>query len=160
MAERLLLSTRDLALVDAIAQRVIELLDARHQRACAGELVDAAALARLLGVERGWVYRHAHELGAVRLGGEKGRLRFDSEQAKRAMHCQNGKQSHAENTSNGKPPALGRPTRKRRLPNGLPEPGSVLVARVPYPEFDHRADELGKTRHIPTPQRPVGRRRS
>jgi hypothetical protein len=42
------------------------------------QLVDAAAVAAMLGVTRGWVYEHATELGAVRLGsGTRPRLRFD-----------------------------------------------------------------------------------
>jgi hypothetical protein len=42
------------------------------------QLVDAAAVAAMLGVTRGWVYEHAAELGAVRLGsGARPRLRFD-----------------------------------------------------------------------------------
>lgn len=39
--------------------------------------VDATTIARELGVERDWVYEHANQLGAVRLGGPRGRLRFD-----------------------------------------------------------------------------------
>jgi hypothetical protein len=42
------------------------------------QLLDAAAVARMLGVTRGWVYEHAAELGAIRLGaGSRPRLRFD-----------------------------------------------------------------------------------
>jgi hypothetical protein len=42
------------------------------------QLLDAAAVARMLGVTRGWVYEHAGELGATRLGsGARPRLRFD-----------------------------------------------------------------------------------
>jgi hypothetical protein len=42
------------------------------------QLLDAAQLARRLGVTRAWVYEHAAELGAVALGdGPKARLRFD-----------------------------------------------------------------------------------
>jgi hypothetical protein len=62
--------------VDAIARRVVELL--RERERGAGELIDAAELARRLGVDRSWVYTHAIELGAVRLGdGPRPRLRFD-----------------------------------------------------------------------------------
>jgi hypothetical protein len=51
----------------AIARRIVELLEKRGlQRR---ELVDAAELARRLGIERSWVYSHAIELGAVKLGG-------------------------------------------------------------------------------------------
>jgi len=62
--------------VELIARRVLALvhaeLDSEHER-----LVDAKTLAQLLGVTRGWVYAHAEELQAVRLGGPRGRLRFD-----------------------------------------------------------------------------------
>ncbi len=68
-------------LVERIAQRVAELL--RDQARTADEpvrpvrLVDAATLAARLGVRREWVYRHARQLEAIRLGGPRGRLRFD-----------------------------------------------------------------------------------
>lgn len=70
--------------VEAIARRVVELLERRDlQRR---ELVDAAELARRFGIERSWVYSHAIELGAVKLGGgPKPRLRFDPEIAARAL---------------------------------------------------------------------------
>lgn len=64
-------------LVEAIARRVIELLRAEGPQEQPARLVDAATLARELGVERDWVYAHAEELGAIRLGGRHGRLRFD-----------------------------------------------------------------------------------
>jgi hypothetical protein len=66
----------DSELVEAIARRVVELLGASPRRSGA-RLVDAATVADSLGVERDWVYAHADQLGAVRLGGPKGRLRFD-----------------------------------------------------------------------------------
>jgi hypothetical protein len=65
--------------IERIAVRVVELLRGEnapsHQRG--QRLVDAAQLAVILGVERDWVYAHARQLGAVRLGGPRGRLRFD-----------------------------------------------------------------------------------
>jgi hypothetical protein len=67
--------------IEAIARRVVELLD-RRGLSGGPELVDAAELARRLGIERSWVYTHAIELGAVRLGsGRKPRLRFDPQVA-------------------------------------------------------------------------------
>jgi len=74
----------DPQVVDAIARRVVELLEKKGlQRR---ELVDAAELARILGIERSWVYAHAIELGAVKLGsGSKPRLRFDPEVAARVL---------------------------------------------------------------------------
>jgi len=74
----------DAETVEAIARRAVELLEARgHQKR---ELVDAAELARRFGIERSWVYTHAIELGAVKLGdGPKPRLRFDPEIAARVL---------------------------------------------------------------------------
>ena len=61
--------------IEAVATRVADLLKEQQPGA---ELVDAAAIARLFGVSRDFVYQHADELGAVRLGdGPKARLRFD-----------------------------------------------------------------------------------
>ena len=69
--------------VEAIARRTAELLGT-----AAGvprRYVDAAALARTLGVERDWVYAHAAQLGAIRLGGPHGRLRFDVEHVRSVL---------------------------------------------------------------------------
>jgi hypothetical protein len=63
-------------MAEAIARRVVELLGGSPPRSGV-RLVDATAVAESLGVERDWVYAHADQLGAVRLGGPKGRLRFD-----------------------------------------------------------------------------------
>ena len=56
-------------------------------------LVDAAVVATYLGVERGWVYHHASELGARRLGsGPKARLRFSLEEIERRLtSCPQGR---------------------------------------------------------------------
>lgn len=63
--------------IEALAVRVAELLEQRGAQSAAG-LVDAAEIARRFGTDRAWVYSHAAELGAVRLGdGPKARLRFD-----------------------------------------------------------------------------------
>jgi len=70
--------------VEAIARRVVEILERRgaQQR----DLVDAVELARRFGIERSWVYSHAIELGAVKLGsGPKPRLRFDPQIAARVL---------------------------------------------------------------------------
>jgi hypothetical protein len=74
----------DPELVDAIARRVVELLEKKGLQK--RELVSAAELAQLFGIERSWVYSHAIELGAVKLGGgPKPRLRFDPEVAAGAL---------------------------------------------------------------------------
>jgi len=48
-------------------------------------LVDARSLASALGVDRGWVYAHAAELKAIRLGTGRGRLRFDLDEVRRVL---------------------------------------------------------------------------
>src|SRR5687767_4454899 len=80
--------------VEAIARQVMQLL--RDERA-ASELVDAAELAQRLGVDRSWVYTHAIELGAVKLGaGARPRLRFDPKVAVERIHKWAGGQDTAE----------------------------------------------------------------
>jgi len=76
--------------VEEIARRVVALLERRGLGK--RELVDAAELARRFGIERSWVYTHAIELGAVKLGnGAKPRLRFDPEVAARVLRRVDGK---------------------------------------------------------------------
>jgi hypothetical protein len=69
-------------LVQRVALRVVELLDQRDRPA---ELIDAAGLARLLGVSRATIYEHREQLGAIHIGdGDRPRLRFDAEKARAA----------------------------------------------------------------------------
>jgi hypothetical protein len=79
-------------------------------------LIDANALAVELGVSRDWVYEHADELCALRLGnGPKARLRFDPATARAALEPEN---HHGPAT---KP--------RRRSPSTLRPVGSVLPIR-------------------------------
>lgn len=71
----------DPASIEAVAQRTAELL----RGAAAPELVTAAKIATRLGVDRSFIYEHADELGAVKLGdGPRARLRFDPENRRQA----------------------------------------------------------------------------
>lgn len=64
--------------VEAVAERVAQLLETRLSGGSTHGLVDAATMARLLGVSRATVYARADELGAIRVGkGKRARLRFD-----------------------------------------------------------------------------------
>jgi hypothetical protein len=69
-------------------------------------LLTAAEVANQYGVSRGWVYKHAHELGGQRLGtGPKARLRFLAPEVQRCLRDLQG--------SNGDTP---RPSRVGRVP--------------------------------------------
>src|SRR3954452_1636421 len=72
--------------VEAIAVRVAALLQ-QPASPTPVRLVDAAKLATILDVERDWVYAHARELQAVRLGGRRGRLRFDLASVFRSLNA-------------------------------------------------------------------------
>ena len=72
--------------VEAIAVRVAALL--QQSASPPVRLVDAATLATILDVERDWVYAHARELQAVRLGGKRGRLRFDLASVFRSLNAE------------------------------------------------------------------------
>jgi hypothetical protein len=79
----MLLSAED---VEAIARRTVELLQA--ERPTTFKLVGARELAEQLGVSLDFVYGHATQLGAVRLGGGlKPRIRFDVDTARKALEA-------------------------------------------------------------------------
>jgi hypothetical protein len=121
------LTPRERVLVDAIAERVSGLL---HSEPSCGRLVDAATIANALGVDRSYVYAHAGELGAVRLGGgSKPRLRFDLEAARKTMSRYASMRSQGSNASAGAKSVASPGRQSRRLPNRLPEPGLVLAVR-------------------------------
>jgi hypothetical protein len=111
--------TLDAEDIESIAARVAELL--REQMPSpASRLADAAEVARELGVDRDWVYAHAEELGGARLGGERGRLRFDLARIRRDLACPAGTRS--------RPAAIRRP---RRQP---PTRRRGAVELIPYTE--------------------------
>jgi hypothetical protein len=80
----------------------------------ARDLVDAATLAKRLGVSRGFVYEHADELGAFRLGsGPRARLRFDvAEALGRLTACSASRRSGPPDPA---PRAASGPRGRRRL---------------------------------------------
>ncbi|MEX1142211.1 MAG: hypothetical protein WD399_03130 [Thermoleophilaceae bacterium] len=69
--------------IEQIARRVANLLSAGQ--AASSRYLDAATLAAELGVDRHWVYANADRLGAIRLGGPHGRLRFDRQEVRRRL---------------------------------------------------------------------------
>jgi hypothetical protein len=63
------------------AALVAEHLARAQSRTDRPELLTAAEVSAWWGVKRGWIYQHAEELGAIRIGtGERPRLRFDEAQ--------------------------------------------------------------------------------
>lgn len=99
-------STADLSAerVEAIASRVADLLGSAP---AAPQLVDATEIAGRFGLKRSYVYDHADELGAIRLGdGPRGRLRFDpAKVAERLSACSDsrGSEQAPDRTAEPKP---------------------------------------------------------
>jgi hypothetical protein len=53
------------------------------------EYLTASEVSKTYRVHRGWVYEHAQELGAIKIGdGQRPRLRFDPEQVARRLTAQ------------------------------------------------------------------------
>jgi hypothetical protein len=101
------------ALVDAIAEGVAARL--AHRESEGGQHVDAQTIADRFGVARSWVYEHADELGAVRLGrGPRARLRFDADQAAAALNARTAPEPVPANLPQRRPP------RKRQHASGVP----------------------------------------
>jgi hypothetical protein len=77
------------AIAEATAMRLAEMVGAAPGTFA---LVDARQLARDLGVSLDYVYAHAAELGAMRLGsGPKARIRFDLDRARQALETRAGR---------------------------------------------------------------------
>lgn len=97
---------------DAALDRLADLLVARLAARLGGlmpepaePLVDAGEIARLFGMTRSWVYDHAGELGAVRLGsGPRPRLGFSLARVA----------AHFERASEPTPVTMPRPAQPRR----------------------------------------------
>jgi hypothetical protein len=120
-----------LELLERLAERIADLV---ADRISAGPpLLDAEALARLLGVKRSYVYEHADELGAVRLGdGRKARLRFDAAEARRRLSCSTGRESKDDASAVVEP--IRRACRRRPIGTGpdlLPVRGSENAKEEP-----------------------------
>jgi hypothetical protein len=100
--------------IERVAARVVQLLHGEiPDRAV--RLVDAAAVAEMLGVDRDWVYAHARDPGAIRLGGPRGRVRFDVRKVEGAL-------ARAEPS-----PKTSRPARR-----GIPGRGGESADLLPY----------------------------
>jgi hypothetical protein len=83
VSDRILTADDVQAIADAIAHKVAEIVAIRSTTF---GFVDARELAEELGVSIDYVYAHATELGAMRLGsGPKARIRFDLDRARRAL---------------------------------------------------------------------------
>jgi len=106
----------DAQLVDAIARRVVELLEGSRARADAtrpvsdtgGACLTVSQVAARYRVSRSWVYAHQRELGAMRLGdGPRARLRFDPKVVADAITAFDRSQRPAESPEPHRQPRRG-----------------------------------------------------
>jgi hypothetical protein len=106
------------ALAPELARLIADLQDAQPQP---DDRINAAELARRFGVSEDWVYRHADELGALRLGdGPKARLRFHVPTVvERLTSRSNGKASQLAESPAA--PRKSAPARRRRRRPVAPE---------------------------------------
>jgi hypothetical protein len=104
----------DYQLADLIAERVVKLL--RSTERTAARLVDATTVAERLGVSREYVYAHADELGARRIGnGLRPRMRFDLDRVlSTPTSCFTGRESQTPK----QPGAKGNPAGRRLRSTG------------------------------------------
>jgi hypothetical protein len=85
-------------------------------RAMAESFLTAEQLAERHNVGRPFVYEHAEELGAYRLGsGPRARLRFDLDEVRCRTSCWVSRESRAADPA---PKAATRPSRRRRMAEG------------------------------------------
>jgi hypothetical protein len=82
---------RDGTVIEAVARRVVELLREEGIVERQQDLWSARRVAEHLGVTPDYVYEHASELGAIRIGtGPAARLRFDPTIVRSRLAAQNG----------------------------------------------------------------------
>ena len=119
--------------IEQIAQRVVQLLHGQSPGPAGADpsvkLLSASEVARRLGVTRAWVYEHAEELGARRLGdGPKARLRFDRDAVEAAAPAMSPRAPRRprEAAAEVVAPAT---SRRRRPKPPKSTAGSVLVVR-------------------------------
>lgn len=100
--------------IERIAERVVTLLTEaqREPVVTSARFVDAMTIAKLLDVDRDWVYANAEQLGAVRLGGERGRLRFDLATLEQRLERVGSTPAHSASRASGR----GRRRTTRRAP--------------------------------------------
>lgn len=97
--------------IEAVAQRVAELIapPVPEGGSAGGGRISAEEVSRRWGVRRRWVYDHADELGARRLGrGSRPRLRFDPDEVAEHLGPPEADVS-AEPDMRGLPPNTGDP---------------------------------------------------
>ena len=120
--------------VEAIARRVAELVTPRGDVGWA----TADELARRLAVRPGWIYRHAGELGGIKLGSAPNApWRFDVEQALRSFAD--------ANRATGTGPAPPAPVKRGRPRRKAPErartaPGTIGPVTVARATIRHSSD--------------------
>jgi hypothetical protein len=111
------------AIVDALEARLAPRLGSPD----APDWVDAAELARRLGVGIDYVYDHAADLGAIRLGdGPRARLRFDAREAAGRLAPRDDSMGSA---TTAKPVAEPKSPRRRRRVTGAHR--ELLPIRTP-----------------------------
>jgi hypothetical protein len=102
--------------VEQVAGRVAQLLQRQQQqeqRHASGPtgMLTVSELAQHLHLNRAWVYEHADELGAIRVGnGPKARIRFDLHTAKTALQRQQPDSGPAPAPPKARPPRRPQPT--------------------------------------------------
>lgn len=111
------------AIADALKASVLGLVERLAGQSTTGTppaRVGVAEVARRYGVSTSWVYHHADELGAIRLGnGPRARLRFDLERVDEAMTSSSGSKRSDTPASPGAERKSGR-RRPRRLGTNAP----------------------------------------
>lgn len=131
--------------IDAIVSRVAELLPSRRTAPSTRprpRMMTAAEVARWCGVERSWVYAHAEELGACKIGtGERPRLRFDPEDVSERIAALGGSQT---GPGSGSTPIAADPRNRSlsRRPRGIvvgQETNGRAARKRPRPGAEGRA---------------------
>jgi hypothetical protein len=129
--------------IEMLARRIAEIL------AVAGppsspvrpQLISAEEVAGWWGVGRRWVYDHADELGARRLGaGPRPRLRFDPDEVAERLGSPAGRRRSESTGGDRGPDSLSSRSRAKVARQSRRQPGTTPPRRVPDPAPYGRRD--------------------
>ncbi len=157
--------------IEALASRLAELIDgasASPAKVGDGGMLSAAEVASCWGISRRWIYDHAEDLGALRLGGgPRPRLRFDPVEVADRLGaprvapgpCRPDARRYPRNAERRRSDSLSPPTRATFLESQIAAGGRTNAPGPAPEEVPRRApdpDHGGRLRPPPTARRRGG----
>jgi hypothetical protein len=147
--------------IEALATRLAQILAGAEPPPSSperGRLISAEEVSRWWGVGRRWVYDHAEQLGARRLGaGRRPRLRFDPEEVARYLGREDDMRGSAPMRGDHRSDSLSGPRRAMVAGQAKKRPGRRTNAPRPGADVGGAMERLSaRSPHLAPAARPLG----